>query len=185
MRAGAIIVIVLVVIGVALPAIYLLRRGATTEAHRAAPVLTIEEQFFVQKAYDKIQSAMTLNQDALDKSSSESVRDFARENLSEQQRRLAALKATVEALDPDYDFRQAESVESRKSAPGARFDRNYLEDFIDLHEQALAMLDHASSLREDPSLVQFADQWRMAMNRHLTEARKLLNGLPNARHVAP
>jgi len=168
-------VVVLVLFAAAILGLYWWSVGTVSKAaYQPGQRLTPQEQVFVQKAHDLLGWGITLDQNAIDISHLDSVKDFARKDLTEQRKLLQSLKDAVSASDPSFVFAPAESVESRKLHPGTAFNRRYLENIIQIQEQARSTLDHVPGIRDNPPLNRFLNMWAPSINARLSQARALL-----------
>jgi len=68
----------------------------------------------------------------------------------------------------------SQSCRAREKAnPGVGFDNHYLENFIQRQGRQISILDHATSIHDNPRLLQFAILWRSVLNRQLKDALEL------------
>jgi predicted outer membrane protein len=139
--------------------------------YQPEPAFTTEDQLFVQRAYSTLRAAIAMDKDAEARSHNPEVRDLAQRDTLEQNEMLLHLKQTVDAIDPDFRLESAKSLERRTLPSGAAFDKSYLENFIQLREQASVMLNQASSIQDNPSIQKFAALWRTSIQRQLADAR--------------
>ena len=128
---------------------------------------------FVQQAYSTLRTAIAMDNDAEVRSYSGKVRDLAERDKLEQKKMLLRLKQTVDAIDPDFTLERAKSPETGELPSGDEFDKSYLENFIQIREQASLMLNEASSIEDNPSIKRFATLWRSSIQRQLADARGL------------
>jgi len=138
---------------------------------------TAQERIFVQKAHNLLGWAITLDQNAIGISRIKSVREFAQKDLDEQRKLLHNLQGAVSSIDPSFVFQPAESLESSKLQPGIAFDRRYLENIIEIQEQARSMVDRARNTSGNVLLNRFVTRWAASLNARLREANALLDTL--------
>ena len=109
------------------------------------------------------------------------VKSFARQlnkdhtAMEEQMRELASqLKITSPALlDSSLVHKQHEALTDLEGRKGAEFDRAFVQQQIQAHEQALALVSSAIMAAENPQLKQALEQARAKIEAHLETARKL------------
>jgi uncharacterized protein (DUF305 family) len=146
--------------------------GSVSKAeYRPEPAFTTEDQLFVQRAYSTLRAAIAMDNDAQARSHSPKVQDLAQRDELEQKEMLLRLKQIVDAIDSDFRLERAKSLERRRLPSDAASDKSYLENFIQLREQASVMLNQASSIQDNPSIKEFAALWRTSIQRQLTDAR--------------
>ena len=173
-------IIAALLLSVAIVAVIYFWPGAVSEAeYRPAPAFTAEDQLFVQQAYNTLRAAMAMDKDAVVRSHSCKVRELAQQVELEEKQMLHRLKQTVDAINSDFRLERVKSSERWKLPSDATFDQSYLENFIQIREQASAMLNQASSIQDNPSVRRFAALWRTSILRQLSDARELLNDLPS------
>jgi predicted outer membrane protein len=118
-----------------------------------------------------LREAIAMDNDAEARSQNQKIRDFAQRDELEQKQLLLLLKETVDAIDPNFRLERPKSAELWKSPSGAAFDRSYLKNFIQIREQAAAMLNEASSIEDNPSIKKFAALWHSSIQRQLADTR--------------
>jgi predicted outer membrane protein len=141
--------------------------------YQPEPVFTTEDQLFVQRAYSTLRVAIAMDKDAEARSHSPKVRDLAQRDELEQKQMLVRLKQIADAIDPDFRLEGVKSLEMWTLPSGTAFDKSYLENFIQLREQANMMLNQASSIQDNPSIKKFASFWRISIQQQLADASRL------------
>jgi uncharacterized protein (DUF305 family) len=167
------IAILLLCLAIMVGVIYFWPGRVSKAEYQPAPVFTTEDQLFVQQAYSTLQAAIAMDNDAEVRSHSGKVRDLAQRDKLEQKQMLLRLKQTVDAIDPDFRLERGKSPETGKPPSGAAFDKSYLENFIQIREQASVMLNEATSIQDNSSIKKFATLWRSSIQRQLEDARGL------------
>jgi len=165
------IAVVLLALAILVGVIYFWPGRVSKAEYRPEPPFTTEDQLFVQQAYSALRVAIVMDSEAEARSHSPEVRDLAQRDKLEQKQILLQLKQIVDAIDPDFRLEGAKSLESWKLPSGAAFDKRYLENFIQLREEASVMLNQASSIQDNPSIEKFAALWRTSIQRQLADAR--------------
>jgi predicted outer membrane protein len=166
-----IIAILLLSIAILIGLIYFWPGPVSKAEYQPEPAFTTEDQLFVQRAYTTLRAAIAMDNDAEARSHDPKVRDLAQRDELEQKDLLLRLKQIVDAIDPDFRLESAKSAERRKLPSGVAFDKSYLENFIQIREQASVMLNQASSIQDNPSIKRFAALWRSSIQRQLADAR--------------
>jgi predicted outer membrane protein len=171
MKAAIISGAVLIVIAAAMLGVRAWDSG-TVEAsadYQPAPAFTPEDQSFARQAHALIQSAINLDRNAVRKSRTNRVRDFASGRIPEERQMIDALKKTIAAISHDFTFKYVETVETRTSSSKATFDRDYLESIVRVDEKLRSVLEN-SSIR-NAELADFAGAWRTPVETRLNKAR--------------
>jgi uncharacterized protein (DUF305 family) len=174
------IAILLLTFAIMVGVIYFWPGRVTNAEYQPKPAFTTEAQLFVQQAYSTLRAAIAMDKEAEVKSYSDKVRGLAQRDELEQNQMLLRLKQTVNALDPDFTLERTKSPETGKLLTGAAFDKSYLENFIQIREQAIVMLNEESSIQDNPSIKKFAALWRSSIQRQLEDARGLRFSLSEA-----
>jgi len=171
------IVILFLALAIMVGVIYLWPGRVSKAEYHPEPVFTTEDQLFVQQAYSTLRAAIAMDNEAEVRSHSREIRDLAQRDKLEQKQMLLRLKQTVDAIDSDFRLERANSPETEKLPADAASDKSYLENFIQIREQANVMLNEASTIEDNPSIKKFATLWRSSIQQQLAHARGLRFGL--------
>jgi hypothetical protein len=191
LKTAIIIALVILAIVGAIIGIRMWRATVTRAEYQPTPAFTGEDQTFARNAYEALYTADALDDSFEHHCYTPGVCSFLATARLEHKQALDRLRNVVSTIDPRFELPHGlkplpeEREAFKKGTPGVKLDRRYLETFIQQHERAQAMLDQAVSIEDNPSLVRFADLWRADLDRHLDNAKQLMNELPDAASNMP
>jgi putative membrane protein len=173
MRAAAALAVIAIVAGCAR-----LGPGYSRSAAggSSAPPMPVDEGFLRDIAHQNL-AEIASGKLAAEKSHSTAVREFARWMVEEhtaletESARLAQAKGVKLPAEPDIEHQSA--LKRLELMSGESFDRAYLEQMVEDHNEALALLQEAASQAGDAPLRDFAEKASLHVEQHLAEARRL------------
>jgi putative membrane protein len=136
-------------------------------------------------------SAIELGRLAEVRATAPAVKAFAQRMVRDHQAMLKEMNAVASSIGaaPDtaaFDARDAidDARDEGKSLlaerPGADWDREYIDDAIDSHEEMLDKLRQAARFTTDPRLHSILEQAAAMVSKHLAEAQAIEKGLPRS-----
>jgi putative membrane protein len=148
-------------------------------AQRAAGALSTSDQSFIHEAAAAGIAEIQMAQLALNKSVSQTVKDFAQMMIRDHGKangELAALAAKKNAAMP-HEPSTAQQADIRKltGLTGEAFDREYLFTQVDAHMAAVDLFRREASDGADMDLRMWAGQTLPTLEGHLSMARELHN----------
>lgn len=111
--------------------------------------------------------------------SSQAVKDFAAEMIKAHTESTARIKAAAAkaspaiAPDPALTPDQSEDLAELARKKGAEFDKEYIDDQVDAHEDALALMRDYAEHGDTPSLKAAAAEIAPVVSKHLEHAKML------------
>ncbi|BAU15470.1 hypothetical protein LEP3755_60290 [Leptolyngbya sp. NIES-3755] len=120
-----------------------------------------------------------LGQEALKKSSNQSVRQFAQAEVAEQQnnaRQLQRIAPQIRVTLPTAPGPKYQAIMQRFSQlTGTQFDSAYLDEGVNAHLEAASLFQREAAFGRNPSLISLANQGLPIINQHFTTASRLTN----------
>ena len=143
-----------------------------------------EEREFVKKVIEGNQKEVEMAHNALQKSSSPQVKQFAQRMVDDHSRaneELAAL-ARQKAIEPPSVPTTGGSPDTTSSSKdadlkGAEFDKAYMREMVSDHEKDASEFEKAAKFVKDADLKAFVDKTLPTLRDHLKEARALSQSL--------
>lgn len=116
---------------------------------------------------------------ALDKTKSDSVKQFAQTMINDHTASSSKLKATVEkskvkaSIPTSLDKKHADMLDKLKKASASSFDQAYLESQMAAHREMLNLHKGYSQNGDNDVLKQFAAEATTVVQKHLTELQQM------------
>ncbi len=152
---------------------------ATTTAQPASQLGPIDQQFMLEAAQAGNGNIM-ISQLALQKATSDAVKQFAQAEIDEQNlvkqelTRIAPTVGVTLPTEPAPKYQAAMAQLSQLS--GAQFDQAFLsEGGINAHLESAALYQREAAFGQNPDLVALADRGLPIINQHFTAASGLTN----------
>jgi putative membrane protein len=147
----------------------------------SAPVvggmLTTGTEQFAQKAYDDSLAEVTLARLALKNSGSSEVKEFANLMIKDHSAASEELKKIISEenirLSDKPDDKAKDMAEKLTSLKGKDFDRAYMDDMVDDHEDSVDLFQEYVKDGENAQLKQFATKTLPKLQGHLEKAKAL------------
>ena len=141
-----------------------------------------DAQFLVD-AYSDGLAEISLSERAMDKASTPEVRELAAMMVTEHQRTNADIKAIADrkqySLPSELTSRQSNHITRVAENTGMEFDKEYVDELISDHKDAISMFEKASSQANDPDVRNFFSTGLPKLRMHLDEARTVKAKLDN------
>jgi putative membrane protein len=119
---------------------------------------------------------------ALDKSKSDSVKDFAQmmiddHTASTEKLKAAVTKSNVKATVPkSLDKKHSDMLDKLKKSSASSFDQNYLQSQVAAHREMLNVLTNYSQNGDNDALKQFASDASTVVQKHLSALQQMASG---------
>jgi len=132
---------------------------------------------FVEKAARGGLAEVELGQLAVQKASSQEVKEFAQRMVDDHTKANEQLKqvAAQEHIDlPQQPNAKDKATKARlEKLSGERFDKAYMNDMVKDHQKDVAEFERESKTTKDPAVKSFAEQTLPTLRDHLKEAQKI------------
>jgi len=132
---------------------------------------------FVEKAARGGLAEVELGQLAVQKASSQEVKQFAQHMVDDHSKANEQLKqvAAQEHIDlPQQPNANDKATKARLAKlSGERFDKAYMNDMVKDHQKDVAEFERESKTSKDPAVKSFAEQTLPTLRDHLKEAQKI------------
>jgi putative membrane protein len=132
---------------------------------------------FVEKAARGGLAEVELGQLAVQKASSQEVKEFAQRMVDDHTKANEQLKqvAAQEHIDlPQQPNAKDKATKARlEKLSGERFDKAYMNDMVKDHQKDVAEFERESKMAKDPGVKSFAEQTLPTLRDHLKEAQKI------------
>jgi putative membrane protein len=144
-----------------------------------ASAATLTPADYAKKAAEGDMFEIQSSQLALEKSTNDAVKAFAKMMVDDHKNSSAKLTAAAErdnfAISPPKDLDQTHQnqMDDMKSKSGAAFDKVYVEDQLKAHESALALHKEFASSGDQPAMKAAAAEISGVVTQHLDHLRKL------------
>jgi putative membrane protein len=140
-------------------------------------VLTTGTEQFAQKAYDDSVAEVTLARLALKNSENAEVKEFANLMIKDHSAASEELKKIISAenikLSEKPDDEAKDMAEKLASLKGKDFDRAYMDDMVDDHEDTVDLFQDYIKDGENAKLKEFATKTLPKLQGHLEKAKAL------------
>jgi putative membrane protein len=140
----------------------------------------IDEKRFVKDALVGGLTEVELGKLAVDKASSDAVKQFGQKMIDDHSKANAELKeiATKEKIDvPDsLDSKHQSRVEKLSKLSGADFDKAYIKDQLKDHQQDVREFQQEAKSGTDPDVKSFASKTLPTLEEHLSMVKELDKG---------
>jgi putative membrane protein len=119
---------------------------------------------------------------ALDKSKSDSVKDFAQMMVDDHTASTEKLKAAVEkskakaTIPKSLDKKHSDMLDKLKKSSASSFDQSYLQSQVAAHREMLNVLTNYSQNGDDSALKQFAADGSTVVQKHLSALQQMASG---------
>lgn len=132
-------------------------------------------QEFVNRAAQSDAFEIAAAEIAATNASSQAVKDFAREMIKAHTESTAKIKAAAGALVADATLTadQKEDLAELRAKKGPEFDESYIDDQVDAHQDALAMMRDYAEHGDTASLKTAAGEIAPIVQKHLDHAKSL------------
>lgn len=132
-------------------------------------------QEFVNRAAKSDAFEIAAAEIAATNASSQAVKDFAREMIKAHTESTAKIKAAAGALVADAALTadQNEDLAELRAKKGPEFDEAYIDDHVDAHQDALAMMRDYAEHGDTASLKTAAGEIAPIVQKHLDHAKSL------------
>ena len=161
----------------ALPATSGAQGAAGQQGQAGQPSLSKSDREFVEKAALGGLLEVRLGQLAQQRASSPDVKSFGQRMIDDHaavNKRLAELAQRKGVLVPqELDQKHREKVDKLSKKTGAEFDRAYMSDMVDDHEDDVAEFEKAAKEAKDADLKGFAAATLPKLREHLALARQV------------
>ncbi|MBE9226587.1 DUF4142 domain-containing protein [Phormidium sp. LEGE 05292] len=154
-------------------------RQNTTEQYQNR--LSSTDRLFMNKAAQGNLAEISLSQLALQRASSDQVKQYAQQMIdqhtqaSNQLTQIAAQKGVTLPRQVDAQHQQIERQLQRLS--GARFDQAYMRAMVNDHAQTVALFQRQTQQGRDRDVVSFASELLPAIQQHYTMANSMIRNL--------
>lgn len=140
-------------------------------------LLKADAEQFAQKAHDDGVAEVTLARLALNNSGDAEVKDFANDIIKDHARankELAKIinEENIKMSDKPND-EATDTAEKLASLTGKDFDRAYMDDMVDAHENAVDLFEDYGKDGDNAKLKRFAEQMVPTLRAHLDQAKVL------------
>jgi putative membrane protein len=161
-----------------LAAAFLLAGAFGASAQNATPVTSDE---FVSKAGVAGMFEIRSSEIALKASSNAEVKSFAHQMIKDHSKAAKVLKSTAQAsigakVPTALDAEHQQVLDDLKGKKGQAFDKAYLDDQVQAHDDAVALFSGYSESGDNAKLKQFAAETLPTLKMHQEHARKLDSG---------
>lgn len=149
--------------------------SAKTEQKKAG--LAGQDRKYFQEMAQANMAEIQTGKLAQQKSSSDEVKNFARQmvddhsKLLEEQRSMAKAKNVSLPKEPKKEHQSA--LKKMQDLSGAEFDRAYMQQMVKDHQQTLKVLQDAQKNAKDPQLKQAAEKAAPHVEKHLETAKQI------------
>jgi putative membrane protein len=138
---------------------------------------------FIVDAYSDGMAEISLSERAKDKASTPEVRDLASMMVTEHKATNAELKALADrkqySLPSELTSRQSNHITRVAENTGMEFDKEYVDELISDHKDAISMFEKASSQANDPDVRSFFTNGLPKLRMHLDKAMTVKAQLNN------
>jgi putative membrane protein len=138
------------------------------------------DQKFVDQATQGSLAEIEAGKLASQKGSSEAVRSFGQQMVSDHEKNSQMLKSIVASKGlkqpTETDTMHKAMKKQLESESGASFDKTYMKGQVSDHEKMAKLMQQQSEKGNDPQLKAFAAQTLPVVQQHLEMARKLAQG---------
>jgi putative membrane protein len=158
-------------------AIVAMAQGSPSAMSAAASNLTAGDQQFIRGAAHGGMAEVELGQLAVQKASSDAVKQFGQRMVddhgkaNDQLKQLAASKGVK--LPHELSSKDKATKEELSKLSGKDFDKAYMSDMLKDHKKDVAEFKHESATASDPQIKDFAAQTLPTLESHLHEAEKI------------
>jgi putative membrane protein len=118
---------------------------------------------------------------ALEKSSNESVKEFARKMIADHERGLAIYKKVAErdgvTVDTQFDSKQKERLDKLSKLSGAEFDRAYARDQLKSYQRIVSYYQSEADNSTESVATKMATNMLPAVQKHLNDTKDLNKNL--------
>jgi predicted outer membrane protein len=186
MKTGTVVAILLIALAGAGVGLWIWHdwNGTSSASYEPVP-LSKDDTTLLLTAYRFLQSQLLADEQAATRGHFEPVRTFARAAAADHRNEANRVKELAARLAPELRMEPAMMPPEFKSGRGAAFDREYLNAFIQNHEQRLENVPPTLPQGATPELGQFAASWTSMLNRHVDASRRLRDGLPRVASNLP
>lgn len=154
--------------------------GQTGAAGQQAARFT-DAKTFVQEELQEQEATKDIYEMAEDKAKNEAVKNVAKTALKDHKQAADKLKEVAKGMNLDTDqaptaqsphVQQARSLQQRlQSASPEQFDRAFLTEIINMHQQEIARFQAASTQAQEQAVKQFAQEALPKLQQHLQAAQ--------------
>lgn len=148
---------------------------------KAAPKVSKQDRQAMQKLAQSDMAEIEAGKLAQQKASSPEVKKFGEHMVEEHSKMLEEGKALAQSkgVKPPAatDKKHQAALKKLQGASGDDFDRRYMAQMVEDHQDALKLAEKAAKDAKDPQLKQHAQKGAGHIKEHLAQARKLYSGL--------
>jgi putative membrane protein len=134
---------------------------------------------FIEKAAKAGHEEVVISQIAVDRTANSEVKSFARqmvddhENANKELRDLALKKGVALPVEK----RDASDIKKWSDKKSSDFDKDYIKDQVDMHEDAIDLYEKAAKKADDPEVSAFANKILPTLRAHYEHAKQLEKSL--------
>ncbi|HEY1464469.1 MAG TPA: DUF4142 domain-containing protein [Terriglobales bacterium] len=147
---------------------------------KSNPSTSSSDQMFVKEAAEGGMAEVELGQLALEKGSSDAVKQFGQRMVNDHgqaNEKLKALASTKGIQLPAKPGAKDKATKARLSKmSGTSFDRAYMKDMLADHQKDIAAFQKESRSGSDPEIKQFASETLPTLQDHLKQAQGIGTG---------
>jgi putative membrane protein len=140
----------------------------------------VDEKRFIKDAFLGGMTAVELGKVALQKASSDAVKQFAQKMIDDHSKVNEDLKQIATVVDISVpaalDSKHQSRVDKLSKLSGAEFDRAYIKDQLKDHQQDVKDFQQAAEYGSDPALKTFASKTLPMLQEHLSLVKDLDKG---------
>jgi putative membrane protein len=159
------------------------RAPTATAAAAAAKVSRADRNFFTTAAEDGM-AEVELGKLAQQKGSSEQVKSFGGQMVTDHGKandELKALAATKGVTLPTTPGKHQKDIDKLAKKSGADFDRDYARHMVDAHRKAVSLFEKTAKSGDDGDVKAFAGKTLPTLQQHMEHAKTLDAGVKSAR----
>lgn len=154
----------------------LLTAGAGAALAFGQSQLSSADNNFVMKAAQGGMAEVKLGQLAMDKASSQTVKDFGQRMVTDHTKANDQLKQVAAkdgiTLPTSLDAKDQATYDKLSKLSGTQFDREYMRDMVKDHQTDVNEFRKESQSAKNPDVKQFAQQTLPVLEQHLTLAKE-------------
>lgn len=154
--------------------------GATGSDRKPQTATNMADRTFAEKAVEANAREIQLSETALEKATSDDVKQYAKrmveEHSSSNEQLMSAINSTIsEQWRPKKNADQAKlkEVKNLRALSGEKFDRQYMAMMVKEHAQAVKLYEKEAKSGKTPELKAFAEKTLPSLQEHLKMAREV------------
>ena len=143
----------------------------------SAAGMTMSDEHFLKKAAQGGMAEVELGQLAVQKASSDQVKQFGQRMVDDHTKANDELKQVAEQehvkLPTQPNAKDKATKERLEKLSGKDFDQAYMSDMVKYHKKDVAEFEHASKNAKDQAVKSFAEKTLPTLREHLNQAQQI------------